>query len=137
MIRLELQRMKYRDKQTLGRMDVYQDDEYLFTLATLEQEWRSNERSNSCVPPGFYIVEHYSSQNHPNTFILRGTAPRTYILIHSGNYHTHTAGCILVGLTHADINKDGYIDTVSSVDAMNKLRQVCKGEKTISINIKA
>lgn len=136
MIRLELQRMKYRDKQTIGRMDVYRDDEYLFTLATLEQEWNNNETSNSCVPPNFYQVKPYSSKGHPDTFILLDTKPRTYILIHKGNYYNHTEGCILVGLTHSDINNDGYYDVANSTDALNKLREVCKNEKAIYIQIK-
>lgn len=135
MIRLILYRKKYRDKQTLGRMDVYRNDEYLFTLATLEQEWNNNMTSNSCIPPGFYMAEHYNSPNHPNTFIIKDTEPRTYILIHILNFFYQTEGCIGVGLTHGDTNKDGYSDLVRSADAMNKLREVCKNETVISIQI--
>lgn len=30
-------------------------------------------------------------------------------------------GCILVGLKHSDVNKDGYLDVTNSKDAMNVL----------------
>ena len=136
MIRLVLKRMKYSDKQTLGRMDVFRDSEYLFTLATLEQEWNNNKKLNSCIPPGFYKVEHWSSKKHPNTFIIRDTEPRTYILIHIGNTHRSSSGCILAGLSHGDIDGDGYRDVIRSTDAINKLRMECEDEEVIYIDIK-
>lgn len=135
MIRLELSTKKYTDKQTLGTLDVYKDNEFLCCLATLEQEWNNNEPSNSCVPHGFYVVEHYHSQKYANVLKLKDVKDRSYILIHNGNYNTHTKGCILVGLTHSDINKDGYLDVVDSRKALEKLMQICKGESVISINI--
>ena len=118
-------------------MDVFRDDEYMFTLATLEQELNQNESNNSCIPPGFYFVEHYSGQKNKNVFHILGTDPRSYILIHAGNFNTSTTGCVVVGLTHADINSDGYQDTVSSNDALNKLRDICQNQKAISIEIKS
>lgn len=136
MIELKLTRKRYYDKQVIGTLDVYKDNLFQFSLATLEQEWNNNKTSNSCIPKGYYIVEHYNSNSHPNSFIIQGTEPRTYILIHKGNYHTHTEGCILPGLTHSDINNDGYIDVVSSGDAMKKLNYLCEGETIISIEIK-
>jgi hypothetical protein len=135
MIELELKRRKYRDKQVIGTMDVYKDNEFICTISTLERAWLNNERNKSCIPPGFYIVHHYDSDKHPNSFIIAKTDPRTSILIHSGNYYNHSAGCILVGLTHEDINGDGYYDVKHSQEAYDKLRDICKGETIISINI--
>ena len=135
MIDIKLTRRKYRDKQVLGTMDVYKDNEFICTLATLERAWLNNKRNESCIPQGFYIVEHYHSEKHPNSFELQDTAPRTSILIHSGNYYNHSAGCILVGLTHEYINDDDYCDVKYSSEAYNKLRNICKGEDIISINI--
>lgn len=34
-------------------------------------------------------------------------------------------GCILVGLGHKDVNKDGYLDVVHSKDAMAQLLAAC------------
>ena len=135
MIQLKLHRKRYSDKQVIGTMDVYHYNDFLFSLATLEQDWNNNEISKSCVPPGFYQVSHWDSNRFGDSFILLNTSPRSHILIHSGNYHTSTEGCILVGLTHDDINGDGYIDVSSSRDAMDKLREVCDGENVITITI--
>lgn len=136
MIELKLTRKKHTDKQTIGIMEVYKYNLFMCSFATLEQEWNNNETSNSCIPKGFYIVEHYSSAKHPDTFIVKDTEPRTYILIHKGNYNTHTEGCILIGYVHSDINKDGYLDVIHSGDAMNMLNRICEDEKIISLTIK-
>lgn len=136
MIRLELIRKKYTDKQTIGSLDVYKNNTFICSFATLEQEWNNNETSNSCIPPGFYKVENYNSNKHPNSFIVCNTEPRTFILIHKGNYNNHTEGCILIGHIHKDINSDGYQDVINSGDSMEYLNRICKDEKVISINIK-
>lgn len=135
MVKLELNTKRFSDKQTIGWMDVYKNNVYQFSLATLEQEWNNNVISNSCIPPGFYIVEHCNTKKHPNSFLLKGTEPRTAIMIHILNFMFQTEGCIGVGLYHEDINADGYPDLVSSGKAMDKLRAICKNEKTIFINI--
>jgi hypothetical protein len=135
MIRLELNTKKRSDKQTLGYMDVYKDDVWQFALATLEQDWKNNEKNVSCLPAGFHVVEPHNSEKHPDSFILKGTGDRTFILIHILNFMFQTAGCIGVGLYHAYINDDKYLDLASSTAAMNKLRAVCKNEKVISIQI--
>jgi len=136
MIDLILNRRKHTDKQVIGTMDVYQDNLFMCSLMTLERAWQNNEINESCIPKGFYTIDHYSSNKHPNTFILQDTAPRSYILLHAGNYYTHSAGCILVGLTFADINNDGYLDAKYSTEAMEKLNYICKYEKYISLTIK-
>ena len=136
MIELKLSRKKHTDKQTIGIMEVYKDNIFECCFATLEQEWNNNKTSDSCIPKGSYIVNNWDSEKHPNSFILVDTNPRTYILIHKGKYNTHTAGCILIGLNHKDINSDGYLDVIHSTDAMNRLNDICKGEKIILIDIK-
>ncbi len=135
MIELFLNRKKHSDKQEIGTIDVYKNEQFVFCLASLEQEWNNNEISNSCIPKGAYMISHYSSAKYPNVLILNKTEPRTKILIHSGNYNTHTKGCVLVGLTHSDINNDGYLDVISSRTALKKLMKICKDETNISIVI--
>ncbi len=135
MIELKLHRKKYTSKQVIGTMDVYKDNIFVCSLATLEQEWNNNMTSNSCIPKGNYIVQHYSSDKYPVALSLEGTDPRTVILIHNGNRYTHTKGCILVGLTHTDIDMDGYLDVSQSKDALSKLTGICENEKIILMEI--
>lgn len=135
MIHWKLNRKKYADTQTVGVMDVYEDDVFVFAVAILEQEWNNNAIGNSCIPLGNYTVDSWDSEKHPNSFIVRGTEPRTAILFHTGNYNWHSKGCLLPGLYHKDINKDGYIDVAQSGAAMKKLNALCRG-KEILLTIK-
>ena len=135
MIRLKLHRKRESDLQTIGVMEVWKDNLFIVSFATLEQEWNNNEISNSCISLGDYPVKHYSSPKYPDAFILEETNPRTSILIHNGNYNTHTKGCILIGYIHSDINADNYLDVIYSKNALNKLNEICKYESSILISI--
>ena len=135
MIELKVERLKYADKQVVGIMKVYQGSEFVVCFAILEPPDRNNEIGKSCIPKGSYAVKHYSSKKYPNAFILQDTGVRTMILIHSGNYYTHSQGCLLIGTTHKDINKDGYIDVASSVAALKRLNTICKNESILNITI--
>ena len=133
-INWKLRRKRYYDKQTIGIMDVYEDNVYLFSVATLEQEWNNNAIGNSCIPKGSYVVKDFDSEAHPNSFIVEGTEPRTAILFHVGNYHFHSQGCILPGLYHDELNNDGYVDVAQSGNAMGELNHHCR-YKTILLDI--
>ena len=137
MIFLELKRRKYTDQQTIGTMNVYKDGVFVCCLATLELDWESNERNSSCIPANGYNLTHYSSDKYKNVLQVMDVPNRSYILIHNGNYNKHTKGCILVGLTHTDINADGYLDVQSSMAAMNKLMGICEGQKRMLLEITA
>lgn len=73
---------------------------------SLELPWRDNKPNISCIPTGEYMVQRrYSNHFKRYTYWLRGTFPRTYILIHSANFagdeskgwQTHLQGCITLG----------------------------------------
>jgi hypothetical protein len=115
--KVTLERFKHQDKQTLGVL--YLKDSV--TLKTLELDWENNERQKSCIPIGTYKVVPRTSKKYGKHFHVTGVPNRDLILFHSGNYHTQILGCILVGLKHADVNKDGYLDVVQSKDAMKIL----------------
>lgn len=115
-MKAKLIRTWYDDKQTLGQLDVG----YL-TLYTLELPWKDNQRRISCIPEGTYRVTSHVSKKFGKCFWVREVQGRSGILIHAGNYHWHTLGCILVGLDHKDANEDGLLDVISSTKAMKKL----------------
>ena len=136
MINLILTHKKETNVQTLGLMEVYKNGLFMFCLATLELPWKNNARNVSRIWNGDHIVKHFNSKKHPDSFLVTGTGKRTGILIHIVNFVKNLLGCIGVGLTHGDIDGDGYYDLVSSRDAMIKLRTICKGEKHILLTIK-
>src|SRR5688500_13941630 len=107
----------YKDKQTEGNLTVYDDhDKPVFVCKTLELPWRDNQKMVSCIPEGEYLVSKRAA--HPlrkyEHFILHNVPNRSYILIHSGNYVWHVLGCLIVGDSHTDINKDGLKDVTNS-----------------------
>lgn len=73
-------------------------------LHTLEDDWRDNERSESCIPAGVYLLERtvYRKHNY-ETFEVTGVPNRSRILIHPGNTEEDTMGCILVGLRQGEV----------------------------------
>lgn len=76
---------------------------------TLENRWRNNERKVSRIPAGRYkvILRPFGGWHerlakrfpaiHRGAIELEGVPGRSAILIHPGNFHTETEGCILPG----------------------------------------
>ena len=117
MDKLVLTRIEKDDKQTLGFLSANGKE----ICKTLELADKGNQRRISCIPLGTYKVIPRFSEKYKKHFHVTNVPGRDYILIHKGNYHTDILGCILVGLSHAYINKDAYKDVASSGVAMTKL----------------
>jgi hypothetical protein len=120
-MKLLLERFKHQDKQTLGILYLPNGTKF----HTLELAWNDNKKRVSCIPIGSYKVVPRTSQKYGKHFHIINVPNRDFILFHSGNYHTHILGCILVGLGHKDVNKDGYLDVIQSKDAMAQLLAAC------------
>lgn len=117
-----LTRISKTDTQTLGELCV--DELVLFTLELPDLNndgIEGNEVRKSCIPDGIYPVFRHHSPKFGSCFWIKEVPGRSAILIHPGNYHYHTLGCILVGMNQKDVNNDGLIDNVSSKMAMQKL----------------
>jgi hypothetical protein len=137
MIRLILtRRQSTTPEQTLGTLEIYKDNVLKGMLMTLEKGWKGNAKNISCIPSNLYDVEHFDGVQYKNVFKIVGVPSRDAILIHSGNFHTQTQGCILVGLTWTDLNDDGLLDVGYSNVALGLLRKHLKGETDIQILIK-
>lgn len=115
-------------------MEVVKDDQTVFTCKTLELPWRDNQYQISCIPKGNYNVVRRWSEKYGNHFHVLGVPGRNYILIHVGNYYTEIRGCILVGTSHTDINRDGYRDVTSSKVTMNRLLELMPKSFTLTIS---
>ena len=115
---IELQRIKHSKHQILGKLTING-----VRYDTLELPWKDNEPRVSCIPAGRYDVVKRHSPKYGHHFHVLDVPNRSYILIHHGNYHRDTLGCILVGIGVKDINGDGELDVVNSKAAMKELNE--------------
>jgi Family of unknown function (DUF5675) len=136
-MKMIINRYQSSDKQTLGEMTVMDDSgDEVFSCKTLELPWKDNQSNVSCIPTATYTVKSRYSDRFKNHFHIQDVPNRTWILIHPGNYYTQIQGCVLVGEGFADINKDGYMDVVSSKHTMSKLLELMPDEYELVIQDK-
>ena len=104
-----------------------------FNCVTLELADKQNQRNISCIPKGYYNLQHRTSSRFKQHFLITAVTNRSYILIHSGNYNSNTKGCILVGDGWKDFNKDGYRDVTNSRKTLDKIFALLPQNTTILI----
>ena len=116
-----LSRLSHEEKQTLGIFTLYDGVEEIFGAAALELPDRNNRRSVSRICPGTYKCVRRWSEKYGWHYHILDVEGRSLILIHFGNYHTDTRGCILLGNAFVDLDKDGSRDVTSSRKTMKRL----------------
>ena len=116
---IHLHRTEQLPDRTLGELRVYDQGGVLrLDRWALEPPWRDNRIGESCIPLGLYDVRRRWSRRYGTHLLVLGTAPRSLILLHVGNYPRDTRGCILPGLGRGDIDGDGRDEVTSSRKAM-------------------
>lgn len=133
-MKVTIDRLTEGENQTEGLLTVYQGEEKIFNCYTLELPWKDNEKRVSCIPKGVYNVEKRQSTKYKHHFHILDVPNRSYILIHQANFVRQLKGCIAVGATLTDIDKDGLRDVTSSVATMNKLNKILP--QTFKLEIK-
>lgn len=119
-----LTREFYSDKCIIGRLEIFDGILKTFSCKTLERPWVDNRNKVSCVPAGSYpVVLEYSAHFKRKLNELKLVPGRSEVKIHVANYVTQLEGCIAVGLSVGDINKDGVPDMVSSRIALDRLQE--------------
>ncbi len=117
--------------QTLGELNV--DG---FKCLTLERPWKNNTKNISCIPTGTYLCKYtFSPKFLKYTYELKDTSPRTGIRIHSGNFFFDIEGCILLGDSYKDLNRDGKVDVQNSKITIQKFEGIM-GKKDFLLVIK-
>jgi len=104
-MKLRLVRVSEYNDATLGVLCINNRP----IAVTLEDKWRNNEKMVSCIPTGIYKIRRHTSPNFGNCFKVLDVPNRSEILIHAGNTHKDTNGCILLGLMYATAGVDAAI----------------------------
>jgi len=129
-MKLKITRFKNIVDGTIGKFEVKDKDNVLFTGYTLEPAGDDTVARglDQRIPEGIYRIEWYSSPRFKRVLPLlyNEYVPKDrYILIHAGNFPKDTEGCILVGLRY---NETGVFE---SVKALNQLLTYLKPYKPI------
>ena len=98
---VSLHRFESSDQGTVSRLTAPGG----FSCFAIEPPWRNNKRGLSCLPLGEYLCRWHKSPRYGWVYLVTGTGPRAWILVHPGNfggdknigYKTHTLGCLLLG----------------------------------------
>ena len=123
-----LTRIEKGKTQTLGELDIWEDDKHLFHCKTIELEVDKNKKRDDAIPYGDYKVIKRNSPKYGDHFHILNVPNRSYILIHAANYSRQLLGCVVVGQKHIDIDGDGLKDVTSSRATMERLNEVCNDE---------
>jgi hypothetical protein len=135
-MKILIERLHYGDKQTVGNLYLLNNrNELVQEFWSLELPWKDNKRRISCIPEGVYKARKHNSPKHGLSLWLQDVPNRSEILIHKGNYYTDILGCILIGSTLMDINKDGLLDVVNSKKSINKLMSMLEDVDGIMVKI--
>lgn len=125
-------RIDGNDKYTIGILSVNKPDGFSWMCKTLELPDKGNAQKISCIPKGEYVVEYTFSPSFKKfTYEVKNVKDRAGIRIHSGNYTRQILGCILLGQTHTDIDKDGIIDVTGSALTIGEFETLMNKEKFI------
>lgn len=92
-----------------------------FSAKTLERPWKNNQKDISCIPKGQYTCKWTRSFRFPlGSYEVQNVPNRSGIRFHLGNYFFDVDGCILLGDSFSDINKDGKVDVLNSKITISK-----------------
>tara|TARA_R110002096_G_scaffold111202_6_gene242847 strand:+ start:12400 stop:12801 length:402 start_codon:yes stop_codon:yes gene_type:complete len=132
-MKVVLNRLQDTGKEFLGKLTVHDELKEVYNCKTLELPWKNNKQSISCIARGEYLVVNRFSSRHKEHFILADVEGRSYILIHSANYHHELRGCITVGKHYTDLDGDGELDVTSSRDTLDDLLEILPDSFNITI----
>lgn len=132
-VKLNLKRIKQMGETTLGKLTIEGVSKSWFVLEPAGPD-SIIEGSDKRIKAGTYKLLPYSSPKYPNVYELRNVPGRTYILIHAGNYHKDTLGCLMPGKTWGSVAKSHYY-VGNSKSALKEIFTEIASYKKISINI--
>lgn len=137
-IRVLIERQPDNGIETIGDFFIYENDSQIFTCKSLELPFKGNKRGESCIPADTYECEKLlKSESIPYPHIAIKNVPnRDGIKIHKITYVKNLRGCIGVGMSLADFNKDGVDDIAYSTVALEKILSLLPDEFELTISYK-
>lgn len=138
MMEFILTRFCYGEMGTFGKWEGPN-----FTAFSVEDPWKNNEQSKSCIPEGVYQAKRTSRPKHGNTFVLINEdlkiaefpklGMRDSCLIHTANTILDVEGCIGLG------EKLGCLGSLwavlDSTNTVQKFMQYMKDEQEFQLTI--
>lgn len=108
-----LVRKTSNNKQTVGDMISIKNGN-ICLLKSLEP------KDGLRIPVGTYECEFTFSPKFQKNMYLIKVPNMEGIRIHSGNYYYDSEGCVMLGKSLSDLNRDGEVDLISSRDAIKE-----------------
>lgn len=130
MKQLFLSRGYVKDDVTLGMLEILGVDHEPFY--TLELPWKNNQSNISSIPSGTYKCLPHKYKGKFVSWHLQNVPGREAILIHVGNTVADIQGCILVGLSHGELNDHRAV--LSSAKAIERLK-ILLGDESFTLTI--
>jgi len=125
---IEVFRMEYEEKQVLGDCAITDNGKSLFEAKSLERADNNNQRNISCIPSGEYLcVLEYSARFDCDLWEIKGVPNRSECKFHSANFWHSLNGCIALGTSYADIDKDSFRDVLNSKNTMKEFHKMLYG----------
>jgi hypothetical protein len=118
---------------TLGTLSIKGYSKTWYILET-DGPGSTTVGSDKRIKAGKYTLKKYSSPKYPTAYKLFNVPGRTKILIHSGNFHDDTLGCLLPGKSYSKA-ADGNYKTSSSKTARDEIFDIVGRYKTVKIKI--
>ncbi len=79
-------------------------------------------------------MEPFSGTKYKNVYELKNVLGRTYVLIHAGNYHENTEGCLMPGKSW-DVLKDSHYYVSNSKVALKEIFSEIGKFKSVEIRV--
>lgn len=98
-MRLVLSRTENTPDGVFGTLALFSESGGSLALYTMEEDWKDNQRRESCIPAGVYTIQRTIYRRHwYETFEVINVPGRTRILFHPANTEEDVEGCIGLGL---------------------------------------
>ncbi len=107
MATIRIRRIKQYGETTIGKLTIDGVNKHWFVLEPGGPDSRI-EGSDKRIEAGTYSILPYSSAKYNSVYELQNVPGRTKILIHAGNYHDNTEGCLMPGLLWGVMNDKQY-----------------------------